>query len=147
MAKIDQHEKWDTIRQGRKIQKQLAEELHQKADVPKEPCGIDNFKKFQQILQNYQLHVVSADHVNGIIYSGPKVEKKIYLYYHNNHYDVITSMPAFLNKAYYCARCQNGYDHKEAQECNNACHCCKKIHPDTDKTWIHCDKCKRTTVL
>jgi hypothetical protein len=32
------------------------------------------------------------EHFNGIVYHEPTADKKIYLYYYDNHYDVITSM-------------------------------------------------------
>ncbi|XP_045215064.2 uncharacterized protein LOC123565260 [Mercenaria mercenaria] len=142
-AKLDQHEKWNSIRQGREIQKQLAERLHKNAGVFLGPCGIDEIKKFQKALCGYQINIVSADHFNGIIYAGPDAEKKIYLYYSNNHYDIITSMPAFLSRNYYCTICGKGYDHKEKHSCNNACHNCKKIHSPSEEKWIHCEICNR----
>ena len=53
-------------------------------------------------------------------------------------------MPAFLNRNYYCTKCQKGYDHKEMHHCNNVCHLCKKIHThSSDDEWIHCTKCNR----
>ena len=95
-AKLDKHDKWGSIRKGCTVQTKLAEELHKQAGVNQGSCGIEEVKSFQKVLDGYQLHVVSADHFNGIIYAGPGAENKIYLYYHDQHYDVITSMAAFL---------------------------------------------------
>ena len=50
---------------------------------------------------------------NGIVYHGPTAEKKIYLYYHDNHYDVITSMTAFIKRIYFCASCYKGITPKK----------------------------------
>ncbi|MEW8544218.1 MAG: hypothetical protein AB2693_11855, partial [Candidatus Thiodiazotropha sp.] len=141
-AKIDRHDQWNNIRQGRHIQEQLAKELHEKAGVPLKQCGIDEIKQFQLVLQNYQILVISKEHFNGIIYSGPDTERKIYLYYHDSHYDVITSMPAFLCKNYFCVKCQRGYDKKEKHKCNNVCYACRKIHNDHEEEWIQCSDCK-----
>ena len=33
----------------------------------------------------------------------------IYLYKNKNHFDVITSMPGFLCKKYYCHTCKKAY--------------------------------------
>ena len=121
----------------------MAEELHEQAGVIQGSYGIDELKKFQNVLEGYQLHVVSADHFNGIIYAGPEEENKIYLYYHNQHYDDITSMDAFFTKRYYCIQCQKGYDKKEKHACNNACHACKKIHDQSEDPWVRCDDCYR----
>jgi hypothetical protein len=49
-------------------------------------------KAFQAYLSDYQLNIVSKEHQNTLIYSGPDAEKRIYLYSHHNHYDIITSM-------------------------------------------------------
>ena len=58
------------------------------------------------MLPDYQLVVVSGDHFDAIIYKGPETEKPIYLYYHSGHYDLITSMPAFLGRAYFSLKCK-----------------------------------------
>ena len=58
--------------------------------------GLDEVKLFQTYLADYQSNIVSKERQNSIIYSGPDKEKHIYLFLHDNHFDVITSMPAFL---------------------------------------------------
>lgn len=142
-ARLDQHEYWDNIRRGRNMQKQLAEQLHVKAGVALGQCGIKEIEKFQAVLPGYQIHVISQEHFNAIIYKGPEVEKKIYLYVHDNHYDIITSMSAFLSRVYYCTKCNTGYDHKEEHRCNNVCHACRKVHDEAETEWIHCEECNR----
>ena len=143
-AKLEEHEKWNSIRQGRDIQRNMAKDLHSQAGVPPGPCGIEEIKKFQEVFPDYQIHIVSADHFNGIIYKGPETEKKIYLYYHENHYDVITSMPAFLSRNYFCTKCNKGYDHAEDHSCSNVCHRCRKTHEEANEDdWIHCEDCCR----
>jgi hypothetical protein len=136
-AKIDGHEKWNSIQRGRGIQEELALELHAKAGVPLHQSGIEDVKTFQRFLVGYQIHVISREHFNGIVYHGPTADKKIYLYYHDNHYDVITSMTAFLSRNYFCTNCYNGYNTKEEHACNNVCHNCRKIHDQTEDDWIH----------
>ncbi|CAG2245162.1 unnamed protein product [Mytilus edulis] len=142
-ANIDKHPKWEDIRKGRLIQKQLAIELHEKANIPLKACDLEDIKQFQSVMNDCQIHVVSQQHFNGIIFQGPEAEKKIYLYHHNEHYDVITSMPAFLNRSYYCSTCQKGYQNKEEHKCNNICTSCHKIHDKENKDWIYCKDCNR----
>ncbi len=142
-ARLDKHEKWDTIRQGRPIQATLAADLHRDAGVPLGICGIPEIKQFQEYLIDYQINVVSKEYFGAIIYSGPEADKKLYIYSHDDHYDVITSMPAFLTKSYYCTQCQMGYDHKEKHKCNNTCLACRKIHEEHDDAWIPCNICNR----
>jgi hypothetical protein len=45
-ARVENHAKWNSIRQGKKIQEQLAIELHTLAKVPRLKCGIEEIKKF-----------------------------------------------------------------------------------------------------
>ena len=40
-ARVDQHPKWESIRKGRKIQKEMALLLHHEANVPFGPCSYD----------------------------------------------------------------------------------------------------------
>ena len=72
-------------------------------------------------------------------------QKKIYLYYHDNHYDIITSMSGFLSWNYYCTHCNKGYSNKGDHKCNLVCHACRKVHEETDVVvgWIGCEKCHR----
>ena len=126
-ARLDKHQKWKSIRKCYEPQGQLAKQLHAEASVPLKECGVEEIKRFQEVLPGYQINVVSKEHFHGIIYSGPESDKKIYLFYHDNHYDVITSMTAFLSRNYYCTKCQKGYDHKENHKCNNKCYACCKV--------------------
>lgn len=93
-ARLEEHPTWESIRHGGKLQTVLAENLHREAGVPLHRCGISEIKMFQEVVSGYQINIISKDHFNGIIYSGPEAEKRIYLYHHEEHYDVITSMPA-----------------------------------------------------
>ncbi len=109
----------------RPLQTRLAQELHQSAGVPLGPCGLDEAKQFQAYLIDYQINIVSKEYGNKIIYTGPEKEKRIYLYLHDNHYDVITTMPGFLARSYYCNTCKKGYNSRESHLCSNACRCCR----------------------
>ena len=91
-AKLDKDPKYKSIVDHRgKVR-----ELHETAGVPLGSCGIAEVTKFQAALPGHQLNVISKEHLNATIYSGPDVDKCLYLYHHDNQYDVITSMPAFL---------------------------------------------------
>ena len=62
-AKIDCDSRYKMIANHRKpLQARLAQELHQKADVPLGPCGMDEVKRFQTYLTEYQINIVSKDH-------------------------------------------------------------------------------------
>jgi hypothetical protein len=146
MARLDGHPQWDSIRRGFSIQLKLAEKLQQSAQIPVGTvCGLEEFKKFQQVLApEYQLLVYSRDHFNCCIYEGKDfAEKQIYLYHAENHFSVITSMTAFLEKSFFCKSCQMGYSNKAAHVCKNGCHCCRNSSKCVFTQWKNCHECHR----
>ena len=97
IARIEKDPKYDQIRKSdRHIQLERALDLHQAANVPLGPCGIEEVKLFQNYLSNYQIIIVSGAHNNSIIYppKPPGTDEKptISLYFHDNHFDVITTL-------------------------------------------------------
>jgi hypothetical protein len=143
IAKIENDSRDRQIRDHRRpVQACLAQELHQKASVLIGKCGIDEVKQFQTYLTDYQINIVLKEHQNAIIFSGPDKEKKIYLFLHDNHYDVITSMPAFFARKRYCHDCKKTYDKTVEHLCPNACQCCR--FPNCPiVSWVSCVDCNR----
>ena len=132
----------------RHIQLDRALDLHQAANVPLGPCGMNEVKLFQQHLTNYHIIVVSGDHNNSIIYppqppANPDPEKSINLYFHANHFDVITSLPGFLNKSYFCHRCHKPYDHTSDHLCPTMCRSCRGFGCVYEGDGIVCNECNR----
>ena len=131
IARIEKDPKYRHIKDSKgHIQLQRALDLHQAANVPLGPCGMDEVKLFQQHLTNYQIIVVSGDHNNCIIYppqppANSIEEKSIYLYFHANHFDIITSIPGFLNRSYFCHRCHKPYDCTTDHICPAMCRSCR----------------------
>ena len=122
IARIENDPKYKQISNPRNpLQREKAFDLHEAANVPLGPCGIDEVKLFQNYLVSYQIIVVSGAHNNSIIYppKPPDTDEKpiISLYYHNNHFDVITKLPGFLNRGYFCQRCHKAYDHTSDHVC------------------------------
>ena len=143
IAKIESDSRYGMIINHRKpLQARLARDLHQKAGVPIATCGIDEVKLFQTYLSDYQINIVSKEHQNSIIFSGPKKYKMIYLFLHDNHYDVITSMPAFFARKRYCHTCKKGYDKMTDHLCADACKSCR--FPNCPiVSWLPCADCTR----
>ena len=150
IARIERDPHWNSIRQSRNKQRVLAHKLHAAADVPIGPCGIDEIKKFENAPQmnNYRVVLVSKEHCDYIIYAGPEDrEHTIYLYSHDNHYDLITKMAAFLERAYFCSTCLVGYDTKYSHKCEFHCNLClgNDCKPEESSTcYVLCEKCNRT---
>ena len=109
--------------------------------MPLRPCGIEQAK--QAYLTEYQINIVSKEYENKIIYAGPEKDKKIYLYMHNNHYDVITKMPGFFARNYCCHACKKVYDHLENHVCPNECKCCGFFPICPEESWRSCRNCRR----
>ena len=117
-AKVDNDERYTYIKDFRRLLKDnLAHELHEKVNVPIGQCCIEEVKKFQAYLTGYKINIVSKEHLNTLIYS--EVSKRIYLYAHDNHYDDITSMPAFVGRKKYCHTCKKDYDKIEDHLCGD----------------------------
>ena len=149
IARIEQDPRYARItRPDSCVQRERAFDLHEAANVPLGPCGLDEVELFQQYLVNYQIIVVSGDHNNAIIYTGqppaiPNPEKSIYLYYHANHFDVITSLPGFLNRNYFCHTCYKPYDHTTDHLCKDQCHSCRGFGCVYEDGGITCNECDR----
>ncbi len=129
IANVDKDKRYKILANHRKpAQEKAARELHQEAGVPFGPCGIPEVKQFQKHLPEYEINIVSMDHGDSIIYPECPVDvetKRIYLYLHNNHYDVITTMPGFLNRSYFCHRCRKSYNNTVNHLCNAMCKMCR----------------------
>ncbi len=91
-----------SINTCRSLQEHLAYDLHEKAGVEIGACGLDEIKQFQMYLSDYQIINVSKEHQNSFIISGPEKDKNIYLFLHDHHYEVITSMQAFFTHKRCC---------------------------------------------
>ena len=148
IARIQNDPKYNQIiRSDRYIQLDRALDLHVAANVPLGPCGIEEVKLFQNYLSNYQIIIVSGDHNNCIIYSPkpPGTDEKpiISLYFHNNHFDVITKLPGFLNKAYFCKRCHKCYSNTTDHVCPAMCGSCRGFGCVLEGEGIVCNECNR----
>ena len=56
-AKLEKHDKWESIRKGFEPQRQLALQLHEMATVEVGACGIQEIKAFQSVMKDYQIYV------------------------------------------------------------------------------------------
>ncbi|XP_063965780.1 uncharacterized protein LOC129254369 [Lytechinus pictus] len=122
-----------------------AKQLFIDSNVPEGVCGIPEIEKFQNILteRGYQIAVYVNGGAHGRIYAGPPNRHFLSLFYHNNHFDVITKMPAFLRKSYFCNTCLKGYDMKAKHKCKDTCSACKS---ETNCVLIKrtmCERCGR----
>ena len=147
IAKIEKAPNYrNMIRSDNKIQEKEATKLHDAANVPLGPCGIPEVEMFQKYLTNYEINIVSGNHDNSIIYP-PKPSTNnnvtpIYLYLHDNHYDVITSMPGFLSEKYFCHTCRRSYAYKFDHLCPGMCKSCRSYNCVVNDP-LGCNECNR----
>ena len=129
------------------LQREKAFDLHEAANVPLGPCGLNEVALFQQYLTDYQIVIISGDHNNSVIYppqsSGTDEKPHLTLYLHGNHYDVINSVPGFLGRSYFCFRCYKAYDHTTDHLCTNMCRSCRGFGCIFENDGIVCTECKR----
>lgn len=115
--KVDKGSHYGNLRDGRPLQERWARRLHQEAGVPEGPCGFEELQKFQDHLgpQGYQLIVVEPSKCL-IVFKDATFNDAphfIALVKHQNHYDGLTSIPALINRSYYCRHCDKAYDRED----------------------------------
>ena len=154
MANVNK-DKWtktqlqDGFNKSRKLQKEEALKLHEEAGVDINDYGndIEDIEKFAKHL-GVQINIIDGNQFNELIYSTDnKQDPNIYLYKDKNHFDVITSMPAFLCKNYYCHTCKKAYKKRDCHKCPSKCLACFKYMSnclDNQKNIIFCKDCNRT---
>ena len=147
IAKIEKDPKYKQLTNpDKRVQERKARELHEAANVPLGPCGIPEVELFQKYLTNYEINIVSGNHNNSIIYpSKPSPDNNvtpIYLYLHDNHYDIITSMPGFLSDQYFCHKCRRSYTHKLNHLCPGMCKSCRSYDCVVNDP-LECNVCNR----
>ena len=147
-AKKDNDPRYDYIKDSRgPLQREKAFDLHEAANVPLGPCGLNEVALFQQHLTDYQIVIISGDHNNSIIYppqsSGTDEKPHLALYLHDNHFDVINSVPGFLGRVYFCFRCHKAYNNTTDHLCTNMCRSCRGFGCVWENDGIVCRECKR----
>ena len=145
IAKIEKDPKYKYLVDSRKpAQQTKAMELHRAASVPFGPCGLPEVEMFQKYLTKYEINVVSGNHNDSIIYPPkPSNKQPIYLYFHDNHYDVITSMPGFLSVIYFCHKCKKSYSKNSDHLCGAMCKSCRSYDCVIEGKGVVCNECKR----
>ena len=133
------------IRQDRgKNSQQLkqAKKLHQEAGISEGPCGLEEIEQFQNYLGPQGCRIIVVDAARGgVIFKGDAFheEKKIIAlvksqYEDGNgefkgHFDGLCSIPAFMNRSYFCNRCCKGYNTEDSAHHNcqpQNCPACKQ---------------------
>ena len=146
---VDGHRNWENLKRGLPVQEKQAKELHREAGVPEGPCGLEELQRFQETLgPEYQLLVMTRMKPFFLIFKGPPAPNQIRLLKSNDHFDGVTSFPAFLDRSYYCLECEKGFntDDKAHHPCKGKrCSACATFNcpdyvPGTQPE-DHCTQC------
>ena len=108
-ALADNHPKLQQLKMGRPVQKKVALELFQKANILPGPCGLREISKFQGSLPGYQIIVIDFHAHNASTCEGPRGDKKIVLCKNGNHFNVANpaKLPAFHGKWFFYKKCKS----------------------------------------
>ena len=66
--------------------------------------------------------------------------------YNDHHFDLITSMAAYLHRSYWCHECKKRYDDRKSHRCENTCKICHSGNcqvSDEINAWTYCAECNR----
>tara|TARA_Y100001937_G_C7134106_1_gene339043 strand:- start:1554 stop:5369 length:3816 start_codon:yes stop_codon:yes gene_type:complete len=149
---------YDNCKRGRKIQKEMAEEILECANLPPRPLNLDDIKILELAL-DYQITIIDGDDYCNVLY--PDVNDKnyippnddsktIYLYKHEGHCDLIANnrVAGFFKKENFCHKCKKTYKKKGFHKCKFKCNICCSTKCDSlklkHKTYkINCKDCNR----
>ena len=122
--------KWTEQGRGRKMRDNAATLLLKETDLEPMPCGPEQLELFAQsptLWNYYGIIVVDATraYARFVYGQGTAGFGYICLLYDDYHYDVITSLPAFFGKSYFCYKCFYPYNDlgRHPRKKNRANHC------------------------
>ena len=125
------------IKEGRKKQETMAIDLHEKANVNIKEDGndLDDLKDFEKYLK-IRIIVFTSNSTEYILYKGnEEYSNQIYLYFHDEHFDVVSNITGFLAKRRFCKICLIGYTEQ---------HTCKDNSVTSIRKQHICDKCNKS---
>jgi hypothetical protein len=147
-AKFEDSSDYRKLRKNERFQKQAALCLCNDAKVSGTDFGLGAVAQFEKYLQSYQL-IIWSGNVNSpaIYYRGVPHTQQLHLFYLDNHFDVVGSATALLNKSYFCKTCLKGYSTtSRLHKCIAFCGLCKRSGKncctDKDAIWLECPKCR-----
>ena len=155
-AYVDKDPHYKELAQGRKFQEFLAKQLHRVAGVPEGPCGRAEIQQFQAHVGSEGIQIIVLEGQQGTIWykdhTYDDAHKKICLLKVQNHFHGLRSIPALLNRNYYCHHCEKGYDHETSEKHNcrgQNCSSCRRTNGTCPKfvtyvtAEVYCDQCNR----
>ena len=153
LADDDPH--YPELRDGRWHQGMLAKKLHREVGVPEGPCGLQEIKQIQQKMGPTYLIKVFEGQQGLLWYKDPAFDgtpKKICLLKMENHFHGLRSVPALLNRSFYCDYCEKGYNTEDfsrhncfgqnCKSCRRTNKTCPNLHLKMTPE-VYCRDCNR----
>lgn len=153
-AYVNQDPRYENISQGRGQQGHLAYMLHQETGVPEGPCGLPEIQEHLGP-QGYQIKIFEG--VCGALWyhdeTFDSAPKKLCLLKVEHHFHGLRSVPALLNRSYYCHKCNKGYNQEDSAHHNCSrqnCEACRRKNgkcpdfKDNKRALVYCKDCGRS---
>lgn len=109
-------------------------------------CGLPEIKRLAQLpeFRDFQVPVYNKAKQNllDVQTNGKETQRIISLYYHDEHFDVITKDNAFLGHTFYCTKCNQPYKDKPHVCDTRKCIQCKDFCRPTEDA-LQCKLCLR----
>lgn len=129
------------LRQNNRLLNKRTRQLAAQINISNQRCGIAELRKAEIFLRDYQITLYRNNETTPI-YEGPMNKKFLYITLVGEHYNVITSMPYYFNRSYFCDHCKIGYDHTGDHKCKNTCNQCGRLNCVSKTSLETSQKCK-----
>uniref|UniRef100_A0A1I8J2P7 DNA-directed DNA polymerase n=1 Tax=Macrostomum lignano TaxID=282301 RepID=A0A1I8J2P7_9PLAT len=148
---------WRTIKANSPKQTNLVAELQIEAGLYSTlqtvsqagPFGVDVLPEAIRALNrlhpghDFGVRVYQAEEANRCIFNLPGTEI-LHLHLVEQHFNVVTKLPAFFGSHHYCAKCEMAHDcHYEKHKCADACSTCKTPGSNckANRAYVRCHDC------
>uniref|UniRef100_A0A1I8IF57 DNA-directed DNA polymerase n=1 Tax=Macrostomum lignano TaxID=282301 RepID=A0A1I8IF57_9PLAT len=92
--------------------------------------------------RDFGVRVYRAEEANRCIFNLPGTEI-LHLHLVEQHFNVVTKLPAFFGSHHYCPKCEMAYDCNEKHKCADACSTCKTPGSNckANRAYVRCHDC------
>ena len=146
LAYVDNHPRYNSLVKSKncELQVRLARVLLRKAGLDeRQPCGYPEWCVLQRVIgSRYSLVIVCRDLFDQIVYYGnPSASKVVSLFNIDDHYHVITRLPAFFGVGYVCPHCTALSRSKVFHRCSQTCYYCRAPGQCQIDDKVLCSRC------
>ena len=114
-----------TVRVLAKEAKRFYSQVTGREHQPDAQCSIDDLRTFQNYLQDIQIVVFRWSNGKKVMFKGETDHPtKLYLVYHEKHFDLVTTPLGFMGRDYFCDICFRGYTKSIKHACRKTCKAC-----------------------